>query len=439
MKSKRFFYVGIGTFVFSVALLPTACGDSTTHPTNVDSDKEGGIIPTIQKESGAADVGLPDTARPDVAALDSGTSDAGDAALDVDAGPPGCSDGVKEPPETDVDCGGTVCKKCVDGKTCITNTDCVGGWCTPNDAGTGSVCITPTCTDKIKDGTETDVDCGGPTCFKCTIGKACGGGLDCTSGNCANNACACQAGMVSIPRAAALGGAYCIDGTEVQNGQYYAFIQANQAINGQITQCLTNATFVPQGAWPPPLSAYGLPVRYVDWCDASAYCRWAGKQLCGLIGGGTLPYTLVQANDASESAWFNACSAEGVNAYPYPGTFSAAACNGGSNDGGTPGPWPVWAYDTNGVNQNQALNTSCFGGGNNQLYQMSGNVAEWEDSCSGATGGSDTCRLRGGSYNSANSPTDLACTGDRTATRLNPTPAATPELFADVGFRCCQY
>jgi formylglycine-generating enzyme required for sulfatase activity len=434
MKSKRFFYVGIGTFVFSVALLPTACGDSTTHPLQLDTDKEGGIIPTIQKESGVGDVGLPDTARPDVAAVDSGASD---APLDVDAGPPGCSDTVKDNLETDVDCGGSVCQKCIDGKVCVTATDCVGGSCILNDAGTGNVCITPSCTDKIKDGSETDTDCGGPTCPKCTLGKACGAGGDCVSNVCNGGSCACPAEMVVVATSAALGGAYCVDESEVRNGQYNTFIQANQPIATQIPQCQQNTTFVPSGAWPPsqPLSgSFGLPVTYVSWCDAYAYCKWAGKQLCGKIGGGSLTYSLTAANDKSQSAWYNACSAQGVNVYPYAiTTFDSTKCNGGSGQ-----RWNVWGYDDNGNDQSAAQNTTCQGGTVN-LFQMSGDVAEWEDSCSGTAGGAETCRLRGGSFNSANDPAALACTGDRTATRLNGDPVGTPDLYKDVGFRCCQY
>ena len=45
------------------------------------------------------------------------------------------------------------------------------------------------CTNGVKNGDETDVDCGGATCAKCADGKMCLGGGDCQSGDCFNNAC----------------------------------------------------------------------------------------------------------------------------------------------------------------------------------------------------------------------------------------------------------
>ncbi|MEZ4225770.1 MAG: plastocyanin/azurin family copper-binding protein [Polyangiaceae bacterium] len=47
----------------------------------------------------------------------------------------------------------------------------------------------PSCSDNVKNGTETDVDCGG-TCPKCANGKACTQNGDCTSAQCAGNSCA---------------------------------------------------------------------------------------------------------------------------------------------------------------------------------------------------------------------------------------------------------
>src|SRR5690242_2058603 len=44
--------------------------------------------------------------------------------------------------------------------------------------GTGGV-GTPTCTDGVKNGDETDVDCGGSCSNKCAVGKGCGTATDC--------------------------------------------------------------------------------------------------------------------------------------------------------------------------------------------------------------------------------------------------------------------
>ena len=49
--------------------------------------------------------------------------------------------------------------------------------------------VAPTCTDRLRNGSETDVDCGGPcpTCAdgqKCGKGDMCGKDSDCLSGKC---------------------------------------------------------------------------------------------------------------------------------------------------------------------------------------------------------------------------------------------------------------
>jgi hypothetical protein len=43
--------------------------------------------------------------------------------------------------------------------------------------------------DGIKNGAETDVDCGGPDCPKCPDGKGCAAGSDCQSGFCVYGIC----------------------------------------------------------------------------------------------------------------------------------------------------------------------------------------------------------------------------------------------------------
>src|SRR5271165_957374 len=68
---------------------------------------------------------------------------------------PTCIDGVQNGTESDIDCGGGVCAGCGNGKKCNLGTDCQSGVCT---AGTCSPAA-PTCSDGMKNGSETDVDC----------------------------------------------------------------------------------------------------------------------------------------------------------------------------------------------------------------------------------------------------------------------------------------
>ncbi len=96
---------------------------------------------------------------------------------------PTCTDYLKNGDETDVDCGGGTCPKCSDGKVCAVSADCQSGVCS------GNICRTPMCNDFVKNGTETDVDCGGGTCPQCTSGKNCAVGADCQSGVCTAGKC----------------------------------------------------------------------------------------------------------------------------------------------------------------------------------------------------------------------------------------------------------
>jgi hypothetical protein len=100
--------------------------------------------------------------------------------------PTSCDNGVKDGGETDVDCGGG-CHQCTVFKTCAKAGDCLGGGCN----GLSKQCG-PSCTDLQKDQTETDVDCGGNcslTGNKCQIGKKCAQANDCFSGFCADGVC----------------------------------------------------------------------------------------------------------------------------------------------------------------------------------------------------------------------------------------------------------
>ncbi|HSR99961.1 MAG TPA: hypothetical protein VLM79_23060 [Kofleriaceae bacterium] len=52
------------------------------------------------------------------------------------AGKSHCSDRMLDGDETDIDCGGSSCPKCASGKTCLVSTDCVSGTCNGGSPGT---------------------------------------------------------------------------------------------------------------------------------------------------------------------------------------------------------------------------------------------------------------------------------------------------------------
>ncbi len=157
----------------SSMLLGVACGGGSTA--------DGG---TGDSSMGSADTGP--------MGIDAGT-DAGaevtDASADgggvLDARVPGCDDGEQNGLETDVDCGGGECAPCPEGGMCTTGTDCESGSCV------GGVCAAPSCGDRVRNGDETDVDCGGVVCEGCAEGEGCRAGGDCASGVCDPSASTC--------------------------------------------------------------------------------------------------------------------------------------------------------------------------------------------------------------------------------------------------------
>lgn len=48
----------------------------------------------------------------------------------------------------------------------------------------------PTCTDGVSNGSETGVDCGGPSCTACAAGQPCSSAADCATGSCVAGVCA---------------------------------------------------------------------------------------------------------------------------------------------------------------------------------------------------------------------------------------------------------
>jgi sulfatase modifying factor 1 len=148
----------------------------------------------------------------------------------------------------------------------------------------------------------------------------------------------------------------------------------------------------------------------VDFCDAAAYCDWAGERLCGGLGGGSLAVT--DLNEASKSQWYLACAGPNNERYPYGGfDFKADYCNE---------YFSGYMADAGKFNMCE--------GHYKGVYDLVGNAAEWIDSCDEAGGADhsmDNCQLMGGSF----IRDDYTCQTYFDSPRND---------FADVfGFRCC--
>jgi formylglycine-generating enzyme required for sulfatase activity len=179
-------------------------------------------------------------------------------------------------------------------------------------------------------------------------------------------------------------GAFCIDATEATRGEYAEFLaEKGTQLTDQHPACLggINATFQPTRGWPVVPGEERYPVQGVDWCDAWAFCKWAGKRLCGRIGGG--PVGPADVTDPSKSEWYAACSAGGTRKYPYGNTYDPKACNGfDKHDAAT---------------RIDAVEDSPGCEGPPGVFDLSGNTYEWEDACDGPAGAA-SCFQRGGDY-----------------------------------------
>jgi formylglycine-generating enzyme len=208
---------------------------------------------------------------------------------------------------------------------------------------------------------------------------------------------------------------FCIDSTEVTRDQYATWLGTSPVDTGQPPQCSWNTgvdAFNPTCEWPPATKG-NHPVACVDWCDAHAYCKGVGKRLCGKIGGGANGFDDYAA--ATESQWYNACSSGGTDTYPYGSTYQEQTCNGHDHGVGV----------TVAVGSLSGCESSVTG--YTGVYDLSGNLWEWEDSCDTNTGNSDICRIRGGSFDLNGD--ELRCDHGNDSYGYT--------AVSDLGFRCC--
>jgi len=244
------------------------------------------------------------------------------------------------------------------------------------------------------------------------------------------------------------GSKYCMDVRETTRAEYDAFVKAKAGgTSGQPALCSWNTSFTPTlvsqdaDTFPSPYYCYDSDwnnmrpdqaVSCVDFCDALAYCQWAGKRLCGRVGkgadsvdqfAGTLQdfTTFIQTVAKSpQSEFINACTQEGKTAYPYGDTYQPGVCIDQT--------W-VQQHGATALDVTNTASRQCHGSVApfNGVYDLSGGVTEWQNVCYQQAGWS--CLLSGSPWN--NSPaTSQACADYVGATSME-------QVATDLGFRCC--
>ena len=207
---------------------------------------------------------------------------------------------------------------------------------------------------------------------------------------------------------------FCIDTTEVTNAQYDEFLDdaAHPPVMPDYCGFDTDrGSKVTDGA------LAKRPVTSINFCDALAYCRWAGKRLCGKIGGGATP--IASYASAAVSEWSFACeNGAAATAYPYGASFVDGTC-------ATAGPEAASSLVDVGSKSGCHGATGAF----TSLFDLSGNAAELEDACSSydvaTPPGSRACQVRGGFVGGST----FDCAANHTADM---------DASYDVtGFRCC--
>jgi formylglycine-generating enzyme required for sulfatase activity len=156
---------------------------------------------------------------------------------------------------------------------------------------------------------------------------------------------------------------FCIDSTQVTNVQYAQFVHA---VTPQMTQqapgCEWNDTFNPATGLPLPGTMDDYPVGSVDFCDAWAYCAWAGKRMCA-----EFTRQSMGLDDPTTGEVYHACAGGSrLLPYAYGNVYDPNAC-----------PTPAGAAVP--VKSRPGCASIVYP----NLYDLCDDIGFWENMCSG--------------------------------------------------------
>jgi formylglycine-generating enzyme required for sulfatase activity len=214
------------------------------------------------------------------------------------------------------------------------------------------------------------------------------------------------------------GASFAIDTKEITIAEYTLFRASPTVAVASIKGCEWKTSLGPAPTC--ATSAGGDDSRAmtcIDWCDAQAFCTAHGKRLCARVGGSIATTNADRLNPLFDE-WTRACGGPLTSdRWPYGATAMPSLCNTAERDAGTTLP---------------ASSVAGCTGAPAELLDMSGNAAEWEDSCLGDGGAgdaaTDTCAVRGGSF--GDTVENAKCSHIAELGRAEASPT--------VGARCCK-
>ena len=245
------------------------------------------------------------------------------------------------------------------------------------------------------------------------------------------------------------GKGYCIDQREVTQGEYFEFLYAYLEDPTVSSKRKEGAPDWPKApgceiprlmpdfigdidcdTTPDAFSQKNMrqhhPIACVNWCNAYSYCAWAGKRLCGRVGGSDGDASNASGlADANQSEFYNVCSQGGKTAYAYGDDYRADIMSSGDI-----------AYYKDGYAPDRAAAeadapTDCHGAiaPFDAVVNVGCNVAEWQDGCSNSVTLDATCVAHGYAHSETTPEKSSRCDAFLESTRSQRSP--------QIGFRCC--